>query len=1142
MDFRVLGPFDVLSDQGVSVSLGGTRQRAVLAALIAQAGEVRSVDQIVDAVWGDEIPANPKGAVQVAVSRLRKALGANRLESRGPGYVLRIEPDELDADVFELLVIEARHAADAGQHALAVERLDEALALWRGDPYADFAYSDFAQPQILKLRTLRDSAREARFDARIAVGEHDAVLPEIEAQLAADPLREGLWAAYMLALYRAGRQAEALRAYQDAAKTLGEELGIEPGTDLRALEESILLQSPDLDRIAESSPVDLPEGEVAFLVADAGLATERDPEEARSVLDSLDTAVASHGGHVFRATADQRFAVFTSADAAARCSIDLAIDRSASLPAVAIHVSPARVRRGDYVGLGISRAARVGVVGMPGEVLITETALEQLAPRLEPPAEVVRLDPRVLPGTSAPETLWRLTHPALPAVLEEAAPLEGNLPATELSSFVGRVAELADVRDLMDEARLVTLTGPGGVGKTRLALQAASDRVGRQSGGVWLLELAQLTDAAQLATKLAAILGLEVEAGIDAEQVVIDRLRERPALLFIDNCEHLVDGVADLVTVILESSPASAVLATSRERLGVPGEVVYQVPSLAVPDAAAEATEVLEFEAVQLFETRATDLLGDFEVTSENAAAVATLCRRLDGIPLALELAAGRLDVLSPTEMVERLDERFSLLTSSRRRGRRETLRDTIEWSYSLLGDAERHLLAALAVFHGPFDLPAVEAVCFAGQDAHTAIDTVAALVAKSLVSAKRRPGRPTVYELLETIAAFAGEKLRESGEVERLTAAHGQYFCDLALQESERLFGPEAAAALQRAVDHMPDIRAAFEWAAGAEEARSLELLSEINQLWLSAGLAREGVGWAARLLDTFGHTSSVDLGRGLKTAGALALHARDFEQAREWLDRAVAMGEELGDELGVAMALTNLAVLDAEEGDLERAADGYVRALDALPSDADPSLRTIAVGNVGAGLVDLGRFDEALPYLEQQLEMAIDIESPILQSRVLTNIGLCELMRGDLSVAEQSMRRALSLAADIDSVTAAQTETWLACVELLQDRVADAAAHLSDAIELSREVYPTNLRLCLLIAMAVAVARQDNAPAVRLFGAAQSFSEEPMGSVEIVKLQPFYEEAVGALEDPEEQLAAGRALAADEAIAEAIALLRKP
>jgi non-specific serine/threonine protein kinase len=455
-----------------------------------------------------------------------------------------------------------------------------------------------------------------------------------------------------------------------------------------------------------------------------------------------------------------------------------------------------------------------------------------------------------------------------------------------------------------------------------------------------------------------------------------------------------------------------------------------------------------------------------------------------------------------------------------------------------LLDDSERRLLAWLSVFEGAFELHAVEAVCFSG-DASRAIGPLGSLVAKSLVTAKRKPDGSTTYEMLETIAAFGSERLDRSGERDVAREAHGRYFTTLALGESERLHGPDAREALERMLDRLADLRAAFAWAAESDQTATLRLLAEVNQFWLSAGLAHEGVAWAERFLEAFGHAGSVDIGRGLKTAGALALHSRRLDLARDWLDRAVAIGEAHDDRLGVAMALTNLAVLDTEEGELGSALDGYRRALEALPGDADRFLRAIAVGNVGAGLIDVGDFDEALPYVRRQLDISIEIDSPVLRGRALTNIGLCLMMREEMVEAEATMREALEFSKEVDRITAAQTQGWLACIELLTGRIDQAGLDCAAALDLSREVYPAYVRLGLLIAMAIAVEKGEPVIGARLYGAAQAF-DTPMGPVEEIVLQPYYDRAVGKLEDVAGDLAFGRTLDVDAAVDEATAVLR--
>lgn len=499
--FGLLGPLE-LYGAGRPVAIGGPQQRRLLAALLVQAGQVVPADRLVAVLWGDDPPPNALGSLRTYVSRLRDALGGGRdlLVTRPPGYALRADPEQVDARRFERLLADAGPTA-AERPAAALSMLDEALGLWRGPALAEFADDGFARPEALRLEQLRLTAIEARVEARLALGQHAAVTGELEAYIERHPYRERPRAQLMLALYRSGRQADALAAYQAFRELLANDLGLAPGPELRALERDVLRHSPDLD--------------------------------------------------------------------------------------------------------------------------------------WSPPPETV----------SSP-------------------PLRGR----DLTSFVGRDQDVAAVAAALTGSTLVSLTGPGGVGKTRLARQVAMEHGGGYPDGVWWCELAAVAGREVVAYAVAAALGLAVSHGGPVEATVVSALAPRRLLLVLDNCEHVRSAVADLVEAILRGAAGVTVLATSRVRLGVAGERVWPVAPLPEP------------AAVELFVDRARAVRPSLPLTGENLDAVAQVCARLDGLPLAVELAAARLRSMNPPDLALRLADGFGLLTSgTRSEPRHHSLRSVVE-------------------------------------------------------------------------------------------------------------------------------------------------------------------------------------------------------------------------------------------------------------------------------------------------------------------------------------------------------------------------------------------------------------------------------------------------------------------------------
>lgn len=604
MRFGILGPLAVTTDDGEPVAVPGVKVRMLLASLLAHRNSVVSADRLIDDLWGGDVPANPAAALQVRVSQLRKALndaepGARELiESRPPGY--RLRAGEVDADQFAVL-------ADA----TGVDQLGAALALWRGEAYADVADHEFARAEATRLTEQRLVVHERLAEARLARGEHDLVAAELAELVERHPLREALRALHIRALYAAGRQAEALKSYTGLRERLADELGLDPGPELAALFRQILDQDP-----------------------------------------------------------------------------------------------------------GLSGPARGAII-------------------------------------------------------------RNNLPAP-LDELIGRAEALAELRALIPAGRLLTLVGPGGVGKTRLAAAAAAEQT--PPDGVHLVELAPLPAAdTRVAEQVLGLLGLHEApgtAGSPADRLVA-ALRHREMLLVLDNCEHVIDAAADVVGRLLRDAPGVRVLATSREPLLLSGERIWEVGPLALPSDPADVDAVRRSAAARLFAVRAAAQHRGFRLDEATAPAVAQLCRRLDGLPLALELAATRVRTLGVQGVVDRLDDRFRLLTTRQRDvpERQRTLTAVIGWSWDLLDPADRTVLARLSVFRDGCTPEAAEQVCDAD------LDTVGRLVERSLVVSEPGPR----YRLLESVAEFGAARLTEAAAIRD---RHAAYYRSLAERADPELRG----------------------------------------------------------------------------------------------------------------------------------------------------------------------------------------------------------------------------------------------------------------------------------------------------------------------------------------------------------------
>ena len=579
---------------------------------------------------------------------------------------------------------------------------------------------------------------------------------------------------------------------------------------------------------------ELPSGTVTFLFSDIEGSTqhwERDPEGmARSLADHDEifrNAIADHQGQVVKTTGDGVHAVFADAGDAVAGAIaaQLAMDRAAVdaeplLVRIGLHTGSAELREGDYYGPALNRAARIMAAGHGGQILCSQATADLVRDLPTSGASLADLGEHHLRDLGRPERIYQVGHPDLADSFPPLRSLDRyrtNLTA-QASAFVGREAELQRVATALDESVIVTLTGVGGVGKTRLALQAAAEALPRFPGGVWVVELTTVGDPSELDEAVAAGLAIAAAPGRTVRSAVIEYLRDRDLFLVLDNCEHLVGAVAELVEALTDGCPRLRVLATSREGLAVTGERLLAVPPLGLPVGDSEA-DVAASDAGGLFVERAHAVSDSFRLDPTNAAVVASLARRLDGIPLAIELAAARVRSMAPADILGHLDQRFRLLTGGRRTAlsRQQTLRGAIDWSYDLLDEPSRVLLRRLGVFVGTFDLDAIEQIC-CGEAIYAldAPDLVQGLVERSLLVADttRAPAR---YRFLETIRDYALNRLEEADEREEYGRRHALHFVAFASKAGRGVRSPEEVRWSDRLEDDLENVRAAALWLVGA-------------------------------------------------------------------------------------------------------------------------------------------------------------------------------------------------------------------------------------------------------------------------------------------------------------------------------------
>ncbi len=840
MQFSVLGPLRIES-AGVEVVVSAPRQRSLLALFLVHPNTVLSADRIIDELWGAKAPASGVKTLQYHISKLRESLGDGAgLVTRPPGYLLEVARSDLDVFRFEDLAVTGGAQLET-QPASAAKTLSRALELWRGPPFSDFTYEPFAAAEINRLEQLHRSVVADRIQADLATGRQGDLITELETLVAAHPLDERFRGQLMTALYRAGRQADALQSYQEARKLLGEELGIDPSSALQALEEQILLQAPEL-------------------------------------------------------------------------------------------ASPTRQHETD------------------------------------------------------------------------------NLPRY-ISDFVGRTSELASISGLVAEHRLVTLIGLGGIGKTRTAVEVALGQTEAHRHGTVMVDLSAVTDPAATARAFADALGVRAGGNGSLEDALIGYLRRKDLLLLVDNCEQVLEAAAGLVQRLLEHAPSLTILATSIEPLGVPGEVAYRVPPLAV--SASGPGEPLP-DALQLFVDRAVRRQSDRSLSEAFYATALRICEQLDGIPLAIELAAARTRVMSIEELEKALTDRFAILTGGDRTTvlRHRTLQATLDWSYELLEFEEQLLLRRLAVFRGGFDLPAVLG-CTDGLTVRPPLDLLTRLCDTSMVLAgEATAGR---YHMLETVREYADEKLVESGEAGMAARRHAGHFRRLAGELSRGTVRGDQSTGWARLKAEEANIQSAIEWALDEDEAElALGIAADMGDFWFhnsDHAVARRTL---ARALDAAVDPDRTDLFSVLSHLSRFANWAGRIDEADTFIERQRTVAESSGDRLALAQSLGAQGAVAWSRGRYRRARHLLVQAIGEL-DEASAAEAGRWLGQVSALSSWMGDLEAAERYVKEMERLRSGGDGPMLEARIADARGTLSLQRGHLDAAADDFGSARRLFADL-------------------------------------------------------------------------------------------------------------------------------
>jgi predicted ATPase/class 3 adenylate cyclase len=911
-----------------------------------------------------------------------------------------------------------------------------------------------------------------------------------------------------------------------------------------------------------------PSGTVTFVFTDIEGSTalaQHDPQAWSAARDRhhaiLRSAIESHGGYVFQVIGDAFCAAFSTAGDAVLAAVEAqrelagtGLTRSSEAAApgmpirvrMGIHAGEARLRPdGDYEGyLALARVQRVVSAAHGEQVLVSQAAAELVHASSPGGVRLRPLGAHQLKGFDQPEQLYQCEADGLRADFPPIRSLiahPNNLPFA-LTSFVGRAAEQAEIGGLLSSgpSRIVTLTGVGGTGKTRLALQVGGEVLERFADGVWQIELAPVSDPAQVPNTVAAALAVREEPGRALRDTLADHLRERAALLILDNCEHLLVACAELAEHLLRQCRSVYILATSREALGISGEVAWNVPSLTLPPADGDLVQVLQSEAAQLFIERAAAANRAFTGTTDNAPAVAQICRRLDGIPLALELAAGRIRSLRVEEVATRLDDRFRLLAGGSRTAlpRQRTLLGTIDWSHSLLGEPERALLRHLSVFAGGWTLEAAEAVGADGSE--DVLDLVSGLVAKSLVVFDEGAGR---YRMLETIRQYAGDRLLDAGEGDEYRARHLAHFARLANEAASKLQGAELSRTLAVLDAERDNLRAALGWALEHGEPQVTtggELVQALGEFWILRGQHYEARDWHRRAVEVVREPGPLRA-RLLERYGSFEWQQGDLREARAHIEEAVRLCQAIsaGDEVTAdTMHIFGHVLFDQGDYAAARAALGDSRAL--YHGLADDNLVALLTSDLGMVAFHLGDLDSAEGSFAEALGIFRRLDNEGYAADTLARLGDVARTQGDPERAHARYEDSLAIARPLGlKPELAQALHRSSYLRLREGDVAEARARLRESLALQQETgNRQGIAECLGAIAGVALAVGDPARSAHLLGAQAALLGRigvplsPADRAEVERDTAAARERLGAAAFVA-AFAAGGALTMDEAIA---------
>lgn len=814
----------------------------------------------------------------------------------------------------------------------------------------------------------------------------------------------------------------------------------------------------------------IPDGKVVFLFTDIEGSTKlagKFPEKLEEILkrhnEILAGEVKKFRGHVFKTIGDAFCTSFSNASDAVRASVEI----QRKLNSEAWSVRDIKVRMGihsgeacwtgeDYSGyLTLSTVQRIMSSAGGGQILVSENVREQMTDRSDEEVSFRNLGERRLKDIIKPVILYQITAPEIPSDFPPLKTLDArqnNLPV-QLTTFIGRKKEINEIRAHLTERRLITLTGPGGTGKTRLSLKIGTDVIDEFANGVWFAELASLSETTFIVQEIASVFKVSYESNKDIKEVLKEHLKNKQLLLILDNCEHLISGCAEICGELLAACPDLKIIATSREALQIRGEMVYSIPSLSVPEVnkKVDSESVKNYESIRLFSDRAKLINKDFEINENNASDLAWLCLRLDGIPLAIELAAARINVLPVNKILHKLSNRFSLLTGGMRNSlpRQQTLKALIDWSYELLNDAEKNLFLKISVFSGGCTLEAAEEICSDDEyPPESILDTITSLVSKSLLTFNRN-GNESRYNMLESIKHYGCDKSENKSEI---SGKISEYYYNLSELFEKNFKSTNEKELLNKIENELDNIRFSLNYLLENNTEKSLRMSLLLSDFWKNKGLNSEGMKHILKCLENSEIVDEDLRFNGYHNACQLMLSTGNFKKIKEICLMNIDLSR-YNESVNVRFKRL-LADVECYQGNFQNAEKLYLECLTVLERNNDKRNIAACRMNLGAVYTNTGKYIEAKKIYEEVMNLPDDLNNKFLKANIIMNLGVIEFELCNYENASNLLQDCLTLSDEMgNNSMVSYTYYNLALVELATGKYSEAKNYAELSLNIALE-----------------------------------------------------------------------------------------